>query len=640
MSDQELLLTRLLQKKPFQPRPIVFMVGSAIATQRVPYVKTERLEAPADPAVPDEIVKTLMERRRTSGEKEANEQLGVASAWEVVEIIKDLFRTPETPPSTNAILAGPSAAYQDAFEYLLRAGGPHVARFAVRRAIWLARRDGTVPTEAQFNGDELRSSEEIFREADGDKSGWNLTDATKALGSIMAEFPDRFGPYLLTTNYDPTLAASIRLARGQVVQTVIHGDGNPGQTLVEGCHLIHLHGYWHGYDTLHTRVGLEYPRPQLESFLCEVLRTCTVVVLGYGGWDDLFARAARRIANFEPRSRMDIVWAFYEDAAAQRTSAAVQQVKERLQVAEQDGARISYYGGIDCHVLLPELLRRLRVSGNAVATLGKPVDAAALGSALLIKVAQQGFWLHFTSHGNRRAWVLQEEGEARRFVGLDPARGVNESPDDKYRWTFDGRELELSTESSAFRTQGAFSGPIVFCFYLNKKFATPVLVEGWKKKWRDERGQEVPTQEHLKVDGIAAHVIPWPAGEDHEFANQSVIQGQWIKMSETGGTFVVQLHPDGTLTESYIFDITKRWHGVWWVDGVPGDRMLHLFIGSWCLHVPEALDDHQAENGLRLRKGFEDHPMRGTKPVAFYVAHVIPYSEGALEAGKKATVPA
>ena len=64
---------------------------------------------------------------------------------------------------------------------------------------------------------------------------WLIPQGTEDLGAIVTEFPQRFGHYLLTTNFDPLLAIAIRRARGEVTQTALHGDSNPGSVVVRGC---------------------------------------------------------------------------------------------------------------------------------------------------------------------------------------------------------------------------------------------------------------------------------------------------------------------------------------------------------------------------------------------------------------------
>jgi SIR2-like domain len=269
------LLHRLLRPND-NDRPVVFFVGAALATQAV-----DRLDGGS---------------RRV---------YGVADVNKVAELVNAEL---QTPVGEATITTTSSQRYQFAFWRLNSVGGPGAVRKVIKDAVYSALtlgHDGHQPSEAE-------RARVADRDAERRTRAWELTDGARALGALVAEYPDRFGRRLLTTNYDPTLAVSIRAARGNVVQTVIHGDGDPGQAISPACHLVHIHGYWLGYDTLHTTIGLRHDgRPRLHAFLCELVRKNTIVVMGYGGWDDVFASAARTVAE-EDSAEPDIVWAFYE----------------------------------------------------------------------------------------------------------------------------------------------------------------------------------------------------------------------------------------------------------------------------------------------------------------------------------------
>ena len=76
-----------------------------------------------------------------------------------------------------------------------------------------------------------------------------------------------------------------------ISRTMLHADGNLSQTEGTGCHVIHLHGYWYGSDTLHTARQLGQSCPRLKASLSSLLRNKLVVVCAYGGWDDAFTEA-------------------------------------------------------------------------------------------------------------------------------------------------------------------------------------------------------------------------------------------------------------------------------------------------------------------------------------------------------------
>jgi hypothetical protein len=135
------------------------------------------------------------------------------------------------------------------------------------------------------------------RALDSDYEGWILTPAVEALGHLIAWYPDRFGRAALTTNFDPLLEVAIMKSGGHHFRTVLHRDGNLGQTEGTGCHVIHLHGYWYGADTLHTPRQLNQSRPRLKASLSSLVKAKTIVISGYGGWDDTFTEALMEIVS-------------------------------------------------------------------------------------------------------------------------------------------------------------------------------------------------------------------------------------------------------------------------------------------------------------------------------------------------------
>lgn len=152
---------------------------------------------------------------------------------------------------------------------------------------------------------------------------------------------------MLTTNFDPLLEVSIRRAAGHYFRTTLHSDGNLSQTEGTGCHVIHLHGYWYGSDTLHTSRQLGQARPRLRASLSALLRDKLVIVCGYGGWDDIFTEALVDVVR-DDTAYPEILWTLYSppalnDALSKRLAPGI------------DRGRISIYAGVDCNTLFPSL---------------------------------------------------------------------------------------------------------------------------------------------------------------------------------------------------------------------------------------------------------------------------------------------
>lgn len=287
-------------------KPVVFLVGSA-------------LTAPLKP-----------------------DGLGVPGVSGVIDLILNEFNGDQAKELQNK-LKDSTNEYQDAFHFLLGRRGPHAANSIIRSAMSRAR----LPTAAyQLTA---ATEESVCRSFDRDHSGWFLSPGVTALGELIASHSTRFGETVLTTNFDPLVEVAIRVAGGAAYRTVLHSDGNLDQTSADGTHVVHLHGYWYGSDTLHTPRQLGQARPQLKASLSQLIRNKTVVVMAYGGWDDAFTAALVDVV-LDDSAYPEVVWAFHGERPLLRESLA------RGLEAGIARSRVMLYGGIDCHTFLPDLV--------------------------------------------------------------------------------------------------------------------------------------------------------------------------------------------------------------------------------------------------------------------------------------------
>lgn len=312
--DKSALIDRLTTGVQRQRRPVVFLVGSP-------------LTAP-----------------------QADSLGGVPGVDGVVQLIREEFPDHAQQLDFDGALKEASNRYQAAFTYLLGRRGQQAANEVIKRAVWRARKplDGTksyLPSAS--------TSDDACRALDTDHDGWVLPPAAEALGRIVTFYPDYFGRAVLTTNFDPLIEVAIGKLGGSYFRTVLHGDGNLGQTEGSGCHIIHLHGYWYGADTLHTPRQLMQPRPRLKASLSSLVREKTLVVCGYGGWNDTFTEALMSLV-LDDSAYPDIIWCL---------RSGLESLNKELLVKMAPGiarGHISLYGGIDCQEFLPELESRWR----------------------------------------------------------------------------------------------------------------------------------------------------------------------------------------------------------------------------------------------------------------------------------------
>lgn len=306
----DILLERLGEGVRRNDRPVTFLVGSA-------------LSAPFPAGSP-----------------------GVPTTAGVVELIRKEFEGAQRE-SLDAELALAENKYQEAFRFLQGRRGPEIANGIIKQAVWQARRIASIGVEAIYcPGSE--TDDETCKASELDTSGWYLSPAHAALGRLIANEKRLFGGSVLTTNFDPLIEVSIDIAGGGSFRTVLHRDGDLGQTHGGGCHVVHLHGYWYGSDTLHSPRQLTQSRPRLKASLSHLIAGRTVVVMGYGGWDDVFTRALMEVV-LDDRSSPDVIWTF-KGANPDLHKSLLQHLEPGI-----DRGRVTFYVGVDCHEFLPQL---------------------------------------------------------------------------------------------------------------------------------------------------------------------------------------------------------------------------------------------------------------------------------------------
>jgi hypothetical protein len=312
--DEQALLDRLSKGIKKRSQEVVFLVGSP-------------LSSPIPPAV-----------------------LGVPGVDGVIDLIRREFdddREELSALETALQSAGPSR-YQEAFHFLQGRRGQQTANEIIRGAVCAARTDSLkFVTTASSNQSSL---DDECRRLEYDVSNWALTPGIEHLGKLLAAYPDRFGRSLLTTNFDPLIEVAIRRAGGNYFRTPLHGDGSFSHTEGNGCHVVHLHGYWYGADTLHTARQLGQPRPHLKDSLSYLFRNKLVVVCAYGAWDDAFTEALMAVVR-DDTAFPEIIWTIYGNSAALPSALSVQLAPG------VDRGRVNLYAGIDCHQLFPKLYK-------------------------------------------------------------------------------------------------------------------------------------------------------------------------------------------------------------------------------------------------------------------------------------------
>lgn len=268
---------------------------------------------------------------------------GVLGVNAIVELIKKEFaQNPNALESLeNSLRVSGQGSYQNSFQFLISRRGLDYANKIVRTAVANAYNQNI---ECLEDSTQLENSEK-------DIDNWTLTPAVSSLGAILTGNKQSFST-ILTTNFDPLIQIAIAKAGGNSFTTMLHREGNLHQTRADATHVVHLHGSWRGSDTLHTDGQLKQERPQLQSSLISIARDSIIVVIGYGGWDDILTATLAKIV-LDDTFYSEILWAFHsespEDIKAQNES-VLSKLKSGI-----DRGRVSLYSNIDCHEFFPKL---------------------------------------------------------------------------------------------------------------------------------------------------------------------------------------------------------------------------------------------------------------------------------------------
>lgn len=308
--SEDELLDRLTDGVRKTQRPVVFLVGSPIS---------------APPA---------------SGEA------GVPNVSGVIDLIRAEF-TGVSLAELEAKLGDAENPYQAAFSHVLARRGQNVVNDLVKQAVWNARRSTTTSLRSAY-APSSDTDDETCRAFELELGAWHLPPAVRSLGSLAAGEPGLFGQCVLTTNFDPLIEIAVGSAGGASYRTVLHRDGDLSQTMADGCHVVHLHGYWYGADTLHTPRQLTQERPRLKASLARAIKSKTLVVCGYGGWNDTSTQALFELIQ-DDRENTEIIWTTFGNG---------DQMDGQTLVGLEPGLDrgvVTLYECIDCHSFLPKL---------------------------------------------------------------------------------------------------------------------------------------------------------------------------------------------------------------------------------------------------------------------------------------------
>lgn len=236
--------------------------------------------------------------------------------------------------------------YQASFEFLADYIDPDEPNLLIRQAVLEA-----------YEGDIRKDVEDIdsLQQIQEDVDNWHIPVATEALAKLLVKSNRINGP-VLTTNFDPLLSIALEREKQQVNKIILHGDSSLDQVQSNSINIVHMHGFWTQSDTMHSQIQLRFNRPKLKASLSRILKNKTLLVIGYGGWDDIFMHTLTEVMNDES-ANIDIIWALFE-SDEQIVGHRYEKMLNAVQPAIARN-RFRLFGGIDCHSFLPELCENL-----------------------------------------------------------------------------------------------------------------------------------------------------------------------------------------------------------------------------------------------------------------------------------------
>ncbi|HEJ7890032.1 TPA: SIR2 family protein [Serratia liquefaciens] len=201
---------------------------------------------------------------------------------------------------------------------------------------------------------------------------WYIPDGIKKLTSIISSKKIPINT-ILTTNFDPLIEESLRQNNIDYLQTILDSDGKISQTNSSNkdvIRIVHLHGFWEGKDTLHTPDQLVSNRNNLKASIRELLSNTNLLVLAYGGWDDIFIKSLESIM-FDESAGVNISWAFYE-SDENIIQGKYKKLLDIVSPAITKG-RFKAYGGVDFKRFLGDLNSKIECAKDSASNSEKEV---------------------------------------------------------------------------------------------------------------------------------------------------------------------------------------------------------------------------------------------------------------------------
>lgn len=292
---------------------------------------------------------------------------GVPGTAEIVRRVRSSLSRHHRAELDRQIAGDPQGNhYQLAFESL----SPDLADKLIVEVVLDALRDPKLRPAVDDSGGRENT---VLTQLEMQPTIWSIRPGLLALGEIFARHREVVKPYVLTTNFDPLIKLALRHHGVDAEKLAAANDTYPGAPERDAM-VVHLHGYWREVDTMHTGEALRHGRPKLKEWLKgDLLRAARVVVLGYGGWDDLLMDCLLEAVPIASQRKISIDWTFHGKYDAAACSRLV--VKLSDLAGEHVNRRITFFENVHADTVLPELARSLdehRGSRGSAGRLARP----------------------------------------------------------------------------------------------------------------------------------------------------------------------------------------------------------------------------------------------------------------------------
>ena len=283
-------------------------------------------------------------------------EMGVSSTSDIVRDIRQVFVSHNEEVLFNSHVNQnlPAAEqYQSAMQTLLSCFGQDELNNVIIKAVL-----NSLSNKAIVTGNQSELNPEALEK---EYKNWYLRPGVDALGELFVDFKEKFSGPILTSNFDPLLEISVRKHGGIPQSIFVVNDGkflNQRSDNIQS--IVHFHGYWHGSDTLHTIDQLKRDRPLLKGDLKKLLHNSVLLVIGYGGWNDVFTNTLLELIK-EGNNNFDVLWTFYvnnEDDIEKNNSYILGQMANSI------GQRVVLYKNVDVHYVFPTLLNILNSNSS------------------------------------------------------------------------------------------------------------------------------------------------------------------------------------------------------------------------------------------------------------------------------------